>query len=474
MDSTDARWLVGPEAAAELALAAAEPDPGSLAAAERLRRRLPPGRAAAVAAQVALRRRAGAKFGERAEELFFTADGLEQASRSAVAAWRARRFADAGVTRVVDLGCGIGADALALVDAGIAVDAVDTDEVTAVLAAANLGCPLVEPAETPSTSSRRTPGSPSRPRAPVGAIGPDRPLVEPAETLSPSSRRMPGSPSHASASADAVASDHPLVELVETRSSRVHLGDATQLWGQLAADGVGVFSDPARRTASGRSWRVEDLSPPWEFVTGLLDGSRPAAVKLGPGLAHRLIPDGVAATWVSDHGDLVELALWAGCGEWGTDRLAVLLPGEHTLAGGEASEIPGAGPVGRYLYEPDPAVIRAGAIGPLAALLDARPVSDGIAYLTADDARPTPFATCFEVLDVMDASEKSLRAWLRREGIGVLEIKKRGVDIDPAVLRRRLKVSPGRATPHQATLVLTPTTHGVRALVVRRLPADGS
>lgn len=408
MDLADARWLVGPEAADELARAAAEPDPGSLAAAERLRRRLPPGRAAAVAAQAALRRRARGKFGERADRSFFTADGLEQASRPAVAAWRARRFADAGVARVVDLGCGIGADALALVAAGIVVDAVEADEVTAVLAAANLRGALAPPAQ---------PGD-----------GQDPP-------------------------------------------ARVHVGDAEALGAELAGDDAGVYCDPARRTASGRSWRVEDLSPSWAFVTGLLDGARPAAVKLGPGLAHRLIPDGVAATWVSDRGDLVELSLWSGHGYWGSGRHAVLLPGGHTLAGGDASETPGAGPIGRFLYEPDPAVIRAGAIGPLAESLGARPVSDGIAYLSTDEARPTPFATGFEVLDVLDAGEKSLRAWVRREGIGTLEIKKRGVEVDPAVLRRRLKVASGRGAPNRATLVLTPTPGGVRALVVRRLSA---
>ena len=425
MDADDARWLVSAEAADELARLASDPQPASLGAVERLRRRLPPGRAAAVAAQVALRRRAAGKFGDRAARLFLTADGLEQASRPAVAHWRAGRFADAGVRRVVDLGCGIGADALALVEAGIDVDAIEADEVTAALAAANLsvavGPPSVEPVETP-----------------VPAVEPSPSVVEPVG--------------------------------VRGSTARVHVGEAEVLWGELAADGVGVYCDPARRTASGRSWRVEDLSPPWAFVTGLLDGARPAAVKLGPGLAHRLIPDGVATTWVSDHGDLVELSLWSGHGPWGSGRHAVLLPGGHTLAGGEASEVPGAGPIGRFLYEPDPAVIRAGAIGRLAGLLDARPVSDGIAYLSADEAHPTPFATGFEVLDVLDAGEKSLRAWVRREGIGTLEIKKRGVDVDPAVLRRRLKVSPGRGTPHQATLVLTPTVDGVRGLVVRRLP----
>lgn len=390
MDAADARWLVGPEAANELARAAGEPDPESLAAAERLRRRLPPGRAAAVAAQVALRRRARTKFGDRADQLFFTADGLEQATRPRVAQWRAGRLRASGVRRVVDLGCGIGADALACLDAGLEVTAVEADGVTAILAGANLGVPVT-------------------------------------------------------------------------------VGDAVELL-PPADPGTAVFCDPARRSASGRSWRVEDLSPPWSFVESLL-AERVACVKLGPGLPHALIPDGVVATWVSDRGDLVELSLWSRPAEAG--RCAVLLPGGvlHDTRASVAAPAGAARPEpGTVLYEPDPAVIRAGLVDGLAEVLDAARLRPQLAYLLGTEHHPTPFATAFEVLEVMDAGEKTLRAWVRREGIGTLEIKKRGVDVDPAVLRRRLKLTSTRGPRASATLVLTPTTDGVRALVVRRLP----
>lgn len=386
MNGEQARWLVGPQAAEALVASAAEGDPASLAAAERMRRVLPPDRAALVLAQEALRRRAATKFGPLATALFFTADGLEQATRPAVAAWRAQRFADAGVARVVDLGCGIGADALAFLDAGLQVAAIEADEVTAILAGANLGI-------------------------------------------------------------------------------EVTIGDAVTLL-PPPDPATAVFCDPARRSSSGRSWRVEDLSPPWSFVESLL-ADRIACVKLGPGLPHALIPGGVLATWVSDHGDLVELSLWSGEPEGG--RCAVLLPGGvlHDTRSAAEPPAPTVRPrPGAVLYEPDPAVIRAGLVDVLAEILDAARLRPQLAYLLGAEHHPTPFATAFEVLEVMDAGEKALRAWVRREGIGILEIKKRGVDVDPAVLRRRLKPS-GRGA---ATLVLTPTVDGVRALVVRRLP----
>ncbi len=93
---------------------------------------------AVVLSQAKLRRRAKAKFGEFASRMLFTEDGLEQATRLRVAALHAGRFRDAGISRVADLGCGIGTESLALASIGINVDAYEIDEVTAAIAAFNL------------------------------------------------------------------------------------------------------------------------------------------------------------------------------------------------------------------------------------------------------------------------------------------------------------------------------------------------
>jgi len=385
-----ARWLVSPAAAPALAAAEAEADPDSLAAAARLRRDYPPDQAAAALTQVRLRRRAAAKFGDRAAELFFTVAGLEQATRAEVATWRATRFVEGGASRVVDIGCGLGADALAFAEAGLEVIAIEADPATAVLAAANLGD--------------------------VGRV-------------------ICGD-----ATGQADRSAHEL------------------LLAELATPNTAVFLDPARRTAAGRTWRVADFAPPWDFATGLL-GGRFGCIKAAPGLPLNLVPDWFGATWVSHRGDLVETSLWSsGALE------AVLLPTGHRLEF-DGSKAP-IGGLGRFLYEPDPAVIRSGAIGALAGRLSAHRPADGIAYLFADELTPTPFAHAFEVLDVLPYDARTLRAWVREHGIGVLEIKCRGIEVDPAVLRRQLKPK-GAAS---ATLVLTPTPEGARALVVARVP----
>lgn len=93
---------------------------------------------ATVLTQVKLRRRAKAKFGEFAQTMFFTEEGLEQASRLKVAAIHAGRFRTHGLKRIADLGCGIGAESLAIASLDMEVTAFEIDEVTAALATYNL------------------------------------------------------------------------------------------------------------------------------------------------------------------------------------------------------------------------------------------------------------------------------------------------------------------------------------------------
>jgi tRNA/tmRNA/rRNA uracil-C5-methylase (TrmA/RlmC/RlmD family) len=88
--------------------------------------------------QAKLRRRAQAKFGPFADRMLFTEAGLEQASRLSVAALHAGRFRDAGLKRVADLGCGIGAESLAMASLDLEVGAFEIDEVTAAIATYNL------------------------------------------------------------------------------------------------------------------------------------------------------------------------------------------------------------------------------------------------------------------------------------------------------------------------------------------------
>lgn len=248
----------------------------------------------------------------------------------------------------------------------------------------------------------------------------------------------------------------------EVRTADLKDLNPEELPGGRGTQDTAIFLDPARRTEKGRSWKVDDLSPSWDSILGVL-GHGFVVVKLAPGFPRRLLPAGVDVTWVSHKKDLVETTLWSWAGATGR-REAVVLNGTESrlLAGGP---LPSPAPVSRYVYEPDPAVIRAGATGVLARMAGVRPVADSIAYLTGPDLLLTDFADVFEVLEILDFSEKALRAWVRDQGIGTLEIKVRGLGVDPAVLRRALRPKGANA----ATIILTPTTDGAKALVVRRI-----
>ncbi len=330
----------------------------------------------AVVTQARLRTRGDVKFGDFAARMLFTRAGLEQATRLAVAGRHATRFRDAGFTRIADLGCGIGGDALGFAALGLQVVAVDADEVTAAIAAYNL--------------------------APF---------------------------------AEAVTVRHGTAEeFVET-------ADAAS--GLLQVDAV--WLDPARRT-SGHSetsrTRPEDWSPSLDWVFALMD-RMPAGVKLGPGLDRALIPGDVEAQWVSADGSTIELVLWSGAlAREGVRRAALVIrhgTAHELTAGADAVDEP-ARPLGAFLHEPDGAVIRARLIGDVARSLDAGMLDEHIAYLTSDAAVTSPFVASFQVREVLPAEPKALAKALRERGIGRLEIKKRGVDVDPAALRTKLKL----------------------------------
>ncbi|MGB3909229.1 MAG: SAM-dependent methyltransferase [Pseudolysinimonas sp.] len=347
------------------------------------------GLVAAVLEQARLRSRARAKFGDFADRMLFTPVGLEQATRLRVAALHAGRFADADIDVIADLGCGIGADAMAIAALDLGVVAVERDELTAAVAAFNL--------------------------APFP-------------------------------------------------SARVELGNAEDV--DLAGVGA-VWLDPARRDGTTRLTDPSDWSPSLDWAFELAD-RLPTGIKLGPGIDRELIPDTSEAQWISVDREVVELVLWSGSlARPGIRRAAVVLGGGGISELSAPADSPDAdtGDLDEYLIEPDGAVIRARLIGDLARSLGGRMLDPTIAWITASEPPATPFGQSFRVLERMPLDVKTLKRALAARGIGTLEIKKRGVDIDPAAFRKKLSLA-GDAS---ATLVLTRIAGSRTAILVERL-----
>lgn len=232
----------------------------------------------------------------------------------------------------------------------------------------------------------------------------------------------------------------------------------------------GVFLDPARRTAGHDNTRRVDsdqYSPSLQVAFGIAE-QRPTGIKLGPAFDRGAIPTGMEAQWVTVDGETVELGLWSGAlARPSVRRAALVSAGDRTaeLTAPADSDDPELRDLGRYLHEPAGAVIRARLIGDLAGTLDAGILSDRIAYLTGDVPSDSPLAASFEIDAELPLDEKRIARELRTRGIGRLEVKKRGVDIDPAVFRNRL----GLKGSEEATLILTRVAGRRVALVAHRV-----
>jgi len=182
-------------------------------------------------------------------------------------------------------------------------------------------------------------------------------------------------------------------------------------------------------------------------------------MKLGPGLDRGMIPSDVEAQWISVDGSTIELVLWSGALRRDGVRRSALV-----LRGGAAAELTAPGdtedepirPLGAFVHEPEGAVIRARLIGDVARSLDAGMLGEGIAYLTSDTPLTNPFVQSFRVRETLPLKAPAISTALRAADIGTVEIKKRGVDIDPAQFRRTLAPK-GEAS---ATLILTRVGEG--------------
>ena len=409
MDVGTVRWLASPQGWAALRDVQRYDPTTELAEQDRLRRAgHTPDQAAALLTQARLRERARAKFGEFAEGMLFTSDGLEQASRLEVAARHAERYAQASLATVHDLGCGIGADAMALSVLGVTVAAVDADPVTARVADANL---------------RPWPDSRARQGLAEDFEPPADPVLDRVGVWLDPARRTPG------------------VADLSGRTRRVfRLEEMSPPW-ELVLEVARVV--PATGVKLSPSFSHGDQPPATEAQWVSFDGDLlECVVWFGPLVRRR----GRTALVLSSSG-----------------------PGAQVDAS-MAGEVDAAGPrlaeLGPWLYEPDRAVTRAGLLGAVTARTGGVELEPGLGYVSADRHTDLAFARRYALHEAMPFNVKSLRAWLRTRGITGVTIKKRGIRLDEDRLRRDLRIGRKAGDGAQATIVLTRVSGQPSVLVV--------
>ncbi len=212
------------------------------------------------------------------------------------------------------------------------------------------------------------------------------------------------------------------------------------------------YADPARRDGTGR--RITSAST----VPSIADldaahAERPPVLRVPPGVDYDALGRPGEVELVSLDGAAREAVLWPP-ELAGPDRRATVLvtdgPGWQVLSD-EPNDV-GVGPVGEFLVDPDPAVVRAHLVRQYAARHGLWQLDSHLAYLTGPSVPAG--ARGFRVLDQAAYRERTVAQWVRRDGIGTLEIKQRGTPIVPDELRRRLRPALGGPTREAATLVV--------------------
>ncbi len=418
MDLEQLRFLTSNAGERALAQAALLP-PDRLTRLTRLRREVAPHLAAGIVELLELRTRARAKFAH-ADRMFFTPEGLEQSTGETIAAYRASRFpAEAGI---LDACCGIGGDALALSHYA-PVLSVDRNPVAA-------ACALANARVFSELQLQMEPG--------LGSI------VE-------SSR-------NGNRGVHALCADVTGLDLARLRDR-----------------GIGAaFFDPSRRvnTREGRkrARNSEDYLPPLSWLNTLAAHFPFVGAKVSPAIddetLRQFTSDGATVEFIAEGGECKEAVLWRGseAEAWrgpqssaqGEPYCATIVTKGMTAATlyRETEGMASISPPRAWLFEPNPAVIRAHLTGEIAARLHAALLDPQIAYLTAADFTPMLFATAYRILDWMPFHVKNVQAWLRTNGRRVEVVKKRGVDLEPTEVRKKLS-SPALADNPPAVLVLT-------------------
>ncbi|HMN27331.1 MAG TPA: hypothetical protein PKE45_04180 [Caldilineaceae bacterium] len=228
-----------------------------------------------------------------------------------------------------------------------------------------------------------------------------------------------------------------------------------------------AFADPSRRVGERRLFHLDQIEPPLDTLLALQARLPALGVKVMPGVQDDELPPGCGVEFVSHEGVCKEAVLWfdvlARHKRWASIHRAggwATIVNDGTIA-----------PLGRlepglYLHEPDPAVIRAGALGVLCERLGAWLFDPQIAYLLSPALPVDAPVQSFAIDEVHRFRLQGLNQRLQALRIGEVELKKRGFPQEPETLRPRLKLQAGGA---KATVILTRRGSERLMLICRRV-----
>jgi hypothetical protein len=234
-----------------------------------------------------------------------------------------------------------------------------------------------------------------------------------------------------------------------------------------------VVADPARRTSRGRIRDPKDLLPPLPDLVSAHAGAS-LAVKCAPGIDYTDWEGQVDV--VSVDGGVKEACLYTPDLARHDRRAVVFRKGVRRVLTSDDPESEDVGALGRYILDPDGAVVRAGLVRQYAAVIGWWRIDPHIAYLSGDsldafrDGAAVPGQRIFEVVDQVPL--KRLKSALASLDCVRLEILVRGVDVDPDALRRKMKLKRGREG-RELTVVVARIGDTATAVIAEELHLRG-
>lgn len=249
------------------------------------------------------------------------------------------------------------------------------------------------------------------------------------------------------------------------RSERIHV-----VTKEATVSDVGdrlVHIDPDRRAGPrGRSLRIDDLEPGPEFLNELMRTAKGGAIKLSPASNFRGSFDEHEVELISWRGECKEATVWFGELQSDSATRATIVETGETIAGDLSLDMAELSEPMKYVFDPDPALVRSGLMDQLAIQHRMYRLDDDEEYLTADVLPETSFLPgTFELLANLPNDGKALRRYTRENSIGRIEIKARRLPIDVEKVRRSLKLK-GK---EPAVALFARVAGQARVLVARRI-----
>ncbi len=233
---------------------------------------------------------------------------------------------------------------------------------------------------------------------------------------------------------------------------------------QIAIDQEFVHLDPDRRTHGHRQVRLEFGSPGLPYLQQLTQQAAGGAIKVSPASNFGGKFTNCEIELVSVAGECKEATIWFGKLRQPAPFRATILPQGVSIAGNPWEFRPRLEALQKYLFDPDPAVVRAGLVDCAAEQLGLWRLDDAEEYLTGSSLVESPLTRGFEVIANLNNNTREIRDFFRTSPFGQVEIKCRHMSIDADAIRRKLPL-PGK---EPGVLIFARIAGKARAIVARR------